>query len=135
MGVKEYRVGNLVNEFIGIGDNGVEYRLVEICGIEPSFDYVWLNYANGSGVYKRHIDNVEPIPITGEWLLRFGFDKSEYVGYFTPCAKYMIDWDDINSFILYKDYGTKDVKIQYVHQLQNLYYALTGKELERKNQG
>lgn len=71
----------------------------------------------------------EPIPITEEWLIKFGFEKikNEY---------YTIN--DIISFIIdlkicYILIDNKlEIEIKYIHQLQNLYFALTGKELEIK---
>ncbi len=70
----------------------------------------------------------DPIQLTEEWLLRFGFEKVNH--YF-----------QINEFWVYfrlRDYKyvfrhcVKTFEIKYVHQLQNLYYALTGEELTLK---
>ena len=77
----------------------------------------------------------QPIPLTEEWLLRFGFqiyehDKDEY---------YIYDTDHLVS--LYKginggyqrrinDYDD-GIELNHVHQLQNLYFALTGEELKQ----
>ena len=89
-----------------------------------------------------------PIPLTEEWLLKFGFEKvvydSEKHGYET---EYYLEKKDV--FFVYCDdfslgiYGSvRDYEgnslaiipphenINHVHQLQNLYFALTGKELE-----
>jgi len=83
-----------------------------------------------------------PIPITEDWLIRFGFTK-----YKLSCKLRVDDWcfeysrafDGIYSFILesngyYEAPGELDLSqvCQYVHQLQNLYFALTGKELTLK---
>jgi hypothetical protein len=88
-------------------------------------------------------DFIKPIPLTEEWLLRFGFTKG-----YTKWGYNIPDWMfDITAFIgiglngnkqwfnLYCVNGeTKQViqSIYYVHQLQNLYFALTGQELEIK---
>jgi len=70
--------------------------------------------------------NCAPIPLTEDWLLRFGFESSGDDGYNT-------DWNNGNITIVEGvDYFIEDktgVNIEYVHQLQNLYYALTGAEL------
>ena len=62
-----------------------------------------------------------PIPLTEEWLLKFGFK---------PFVK---DWSLHGVVIHTRKRGfvlRKSVPIiQYVHQLQNLYFALTGEEL------
>jgi len=82
------------------------------------------------------IDKYEPIPLTEEWLLKFGFEK---VGdtYMLKITKliyhccYVRYVDDIWWFLSRKG-ATYDFKFNNVHQLQNLYFALTGQELEIK---
>lgn len=80
--------------------------------------------------------NYRPIPLTEEWLLNFGFyetTKEHYVsGLYTmnkPDGFYInketMCYCDIN----YEGTTNDRIKIQYVHQLQNLYLALTGEEL------
>jgi len=74
-----------------------------------------------------------PIPLTEKWLLEFGFEWEE--GY--KC------WQ--NEIALYKgndeypfNYSCQFfehqnlVTVYYIHQLQNLYFALTGQELIRQ---
>lgn len=70
--------------------------------------------------------HLHPIPLTEEWLLSFGFfwdNKEEMLieGFYrlTPMNKKETEW-------YFNDFG---LHIKYVHSLQNLYYALTGKEL------
>lgn len=70
--------------------------------------------------------DAEPIPITPEWLERLGFinDSGDYYK-----DGFCIDtFSDSNHFWLLSSYE-HHTKIEYIHQLQNLYFALTGKEL------
>jgi hypothetical protein len=76
-------------------------------------------------------EEVNPIPLTEEWLERFGFDEIEMsipVAYKTKSG-FRIKEDQRGYWMQYK-YGT--VIIKHVHQLQNLYFALTGEELTIK---
>ena len=86
----------------------------------------------------------EPIPLTEDWLIRFGFDKR-------PNSE-MVQFWFINSFQLYHecyihttttnreyfelsnyyDIVGSSQEIIHVHQLQNLYHALTNEELTIK---
>jgi len=68
----------------------------------------------------------EPIPLTEEWLLRFGF-KHYGQGEAIFCHKKIYLYYRNNIFYFHK---TIRFEILYVHQLQNLYFALTGLELE-----
>ncbi len=75
--------------------------------------------------------NYEPIPLDKEWLLKFGF--SEIVGCnekdFTN-GVYNIFINSLGevNFLFFKE-GDWYQKIKYVHELQNLYFALTQREL------
>lgn len=81
---------------------------------------------------------LKPIPLTEEWLLKFGF-YTDNEGWY-----YSLDFDkNQDTFKICPLYsngipsGMFSVlncmacvkKIQFVHQLQNLYFALTGEEL------
>jgi hypothetical protein len=78
--------------------------------------------------------NYDPIPLTEEWLLRFNAEKRSDFFIFTQNDEYKSTLLlNINSEGGYKFacqhfwYG-----MESVHQLQNLYFALTGEELTIK---
>lgn len=83
---------------------------------------------------------LQPIPLTEEWLLKFGFEKDEeydeagLVDYRYELnintASFTSNWNTEESY--YVNYNQGGVDIFYVHQLQNLYFALTGEELTVK---
>lgn len=114
MKAEELRIGNYV-----LNPNNNE---VHKCTIETISDIQ-------NGYLKR-----EPIPLTEEWLLRFGFEKDRYnfiINFgFDFCVEYYYA-DNIYSFWIYTDDDWHCIlnEIKYVHSLQNLIYALTGQEL------
>ena len=72
----------------------------------------------------------EPIPLTEEWLLKFGFEVYKFdhkENQYRFKDRLIVIRDN-----LFYDYGT-GVIIKHVHQLQNLYFALTGEELKSNN--
>lgn len=87
-------------------------------------------------------ERTRPIPLTEEWLLKFGFGKIkdfdvytnvwEFKGFMVSLGDYInihVDWvddgvDNYHSIIGYEEL--------YVHTLQNLYFALVGEELNFK---
>jgi hypothetical protein len=86
-----------------------------------------------TGWDKSPIDiEFEPIPLTEEWLIKFGF-KLNKLGNLCKSSNYQKRWI---TFKKYQDrwylYLTHNPKCDYVHQLQNLYFALTGEELTLK---
>lgn len=121
---KELRVENLVlspTGWIGRVYN-VSPQFVTIVddNLEP--------YAFGS-------DLINPIPITPEWLERLGWHLSHhgYWEYFTDIIG--MTWDKETGFDAHfadTDIATGLPHIKYIHQLQNLYFALTGQELTIK---
>lgn len=80
-------------------------------------------------------DEISPIPLTEEWLVRFGFEEKTYVNgdgdEFNWWSLHGFSLND--GFQLTGDNGTSEsmlpYKLEYVHQLQNLFFALTGEEL------
>jgi len=91
--------------------------------------------------YEGVMFSIEPILLTEEWLLKFGFiihnkpnGYTEYIKYKEGTKQYLHkiftfkesdnDWKGKFGFT-----GTIQTKIEYVHQLQNLYFALTNEEL------
>jgi hypothetical protein len=75
----------------------------------------------------------KPEPLTEDWLLKFGFEFQERG---TIKDYLLFNKEGVGELLLssingqeWTTYGVK-YKIQYVHHLQNLYYSLTGKELE-----
>ena len=104
MKANELRIGNLILD----EDSNIMYR-------------VDLNFFHDLSSGGFLMADLIPIPLTEEWLFKFGFEnktknfvlnnisiKQQTKGYF---------------FYL-------SMMIQHVHQLQNLYFALTGEELK-----
>ena len=115
----ELRIGNLVNadylcKVVGIDELGAS--LIDVNGDESSIVYLT-------------DENIDPIPITEEWLLKFGFEGSN--GYYL-CPKWYKFRFQKNSIIKFKGLIFNNKKVNqliYIHQLQNLYFAITGEEL------
>ena len=143
MKATELRIGNLVNEAVRtkISRKIATYEITKIRALD-------IHHLEVFPISK----NFEPIPLTEEWLLKFGF-VSEGEGNeawldidnkITPENKIQLrTWVNFECF---KDYGGTaffmlenyegeyyttiiPCKYKYVHQLQNLYFALTNEEL------
>lgn len=77
-----------------------------------------------------------PIEISEEWLLKSGFVKDEeydntfnlQISVFNGFTTITID---IRACVLLLD--AMEIKIKHIHQLQNLFHALTGEELQIRN--
>jgi len=104
MNTRDIRLGNLVN-FQGLN-------------IEIGFSDISLMQDDNVG------SSYKPIPLTEEWLVKFGF---EVLG----DSMYAIDDRFIIHFPDMVHYKT-NVKIKYIHDLQNLFFALNRKELTWK---
>lgn len=118
MNAKDFRIGNLVEY-----DN----RIFEIDTIAEEFPT--LN-TDEFGIGVVSWANIKPIPLTEDWLLKFGFKKINHIYgyYFWSLSKGKIDiYEKKTTFR-----GYSVLHIEHVHQLQNLYYALTGEELNLK---
>ena len=83
------------------------------------------------GIIETKIIHFKPIPLTQEWLVNFGFindNGTEYPNY--KLSFYTCMWRDGKTNFCNNHGFIKYLK--YVHELQNLFYAIEGKELELK---
>lgn len=76
-----------------------------------------------------------PVPLTEEWLLKFGFKDTTKEWQTDKCFRIVSKagtkfdyW--LNEQALYRNEDNFLTHVYDVHQLQNLYFCLTGKELE-----
>lgn len=135
MKANELRIGNYVKYVYSEKDfsiiSGITYEvphLDEITGFEPLYD------------------GIEPIPITEEWLLKFGFVKEEnnidvcyqieikdgyFLEYFKSMTYTSLMLREVNNVVGDSLFYLPNIPT-FVHSLQNLCFALTGKELEIK---
>lgn len=123
MKANELRIGNYLKYFDTI---------IEIDSIRKDNTYYIGGFKNHAKYYND-IDAYKPIPLTEKWLLDFGFTKvNEYL--YTN-DNYRIEPFVLNSVnwafrvITSKTESYMIASIKHVHQLQNLYFALTGEEL------
>jgi hypothetical protein len=117
----ELRIGNYLTNKGGL-------VLARVCAIRQ--DGITCNHLDEKTQLEEN-QTYCPIDLKEDWFLRFGFDKGIY---------WRKDWLQIqqsgNEFTLYipddyvgQEYGEP---FKYVHQLQNLFFALTKTELTLK---
>ena len=139
MKANELRIGNLV-EF----DNSV--GVLDGISIHGEIILEW----KGSiiDIFIEDIELINPIPLTEEWLVRFGFyqSKNKWGNTFHLMnedgitADFTVEhWTNTKESSPYKNYWLIDKlgkprQYYHVHQLQNLYFALCGEELTLNNQ-
>lgn len=111
MKANELRIGNLV---YGV----ITHRVIK----SINEDYYTDTYNNST-----LIRDAKPIPLTEEWLVKFGWEltplNASFKRYNRKSGFMIIEVYDDNKF--WAEY----IYVKYVHQLQNLYFALTGEEL------
>jgi hypothetical protein len=101
------------------------------------------NYYNDNGEIKKISPNdivelweadrtwINPIPLTEEWLLKFGFVSNPYKDRYET-KNFQVECNKTRGFTELWIEGAPHIK--HVHQLQNLYFALTNEELILTNQ-
>ena len=115
MEAKELRIGNYVNFKFHKDCGGVKGIEVFVSDLE-----IILHNGMKSKYYT-------PIPLTEEWLVKFGFEENSTS--FTNSIAYpcIVKLKNQSNCIFYNS-----LQIKHVHQLQNLYFALTNEELTIK---
>jgi len=109
----ELRIGNFLNDYTG--------KLCKVRGV------------NKNGISAPRVDGSamaqpnRPIKLTEEWLIKFGATYTQ--------SRLMLDnfgfMDKELANNTYRHYPTLK-RIEYVHQLQNFYFAWNNEELETK---
>jgi hypothetical protein len=81
-------------------------------------------------------DNLQPIPLTVEWLLKFGFKNNSMNTYNILLQGFLLEYNLQHNVVdaVNKVHFNLNIPVKYVHQLQNLYFALTGEELKQQEQ-
>jgi hypothetical protein len=139
---REIKIGNLlyddstlVCKVIGLTPFCHSVRCDESGGCDVLID-LYLNTGEIKKGYTCDSNLMNYIPITEEWLIKLGFEKHRDFENKDFRFYFMEDWDvalhpqeDLtylcNSTSAY--YSLAEIK--YIHQLQNLYFALAGQEL------
>ena len=130
---RQLRYGN----FVMTGK--VESVAFEICASGITHDSLSRDIVAGHCEWSH----VEPIPLTEEWLVKFGFVETVSASGLFYNVNIGVEKDGGGwswSFRqVHIELGKRTstfyhhiLQIQYVHQLQNLYFALTGEELTLK---
>jgi hypothetical protein len=123
----ELRIGNFVHWC------GCPYHISKIDGNIYSID---LNLIATVSVMPGLNNGVSPIPLTEEWLTKFGFEEdaeSKSWAILTTLEKFDYQFEVSNKYQEHFQPDFLRIDIKYVHQLQNLYFALTGIELQLTN--
>jgi hypothetical protein len=119
----ELRIGNIVlDDYSGT---------IKVVNINSEYNCIDYKKPNFKAVGRMEIQYIKPIPLTEEWLLKFGFEIKKG-GWSAATHKINTELTINNAHKVWRftpiwclDYAS----IQYVHQLQNLYFALTNQEL------
>lgn len=120
---KELRIGNYIYCKGGI----IKVTLIGYYGVQSSINGTTINA-------KFNTPDLEPIPLTEQWLLDFG--AKEYLG-----SKRGFKYSRFDFFYQedYKYWHVTDfdnetylTKIEFVHEFQNFIFIMDGEELTKK---
>lgn len=128
MQANELRVGNLLHYV-----NEPELVLPDVVEVESITEYgINLPVEDDISVSSvdYNFDDLEGIPLTEEWLLKFGFQKKDLGNFEHHFNGFPLQKNQ--ECFLYFTFNHRYRDVKYVHQLQNLYFALTGEELKLK---
>jgi len=140
MKANELKINNWINY------NSCNFKINSIIHPEPfigeNYSHKWL-IALDNNCLTVTLDKIKPIPLTEEWLIKLGFNQNKKNnGTFNKdLFKFHTQRPNHKNkgFILCTEiyWCQKRVivsgGVKYLHQLQNLYFALTQKELTFKN--
>lgn len=130
--VRELRIGN----YILYKGNNAEITGIQLKHIEARSFYRDAKTPTGLENHSLRIEDCNPIPLTVELFLKCGFVYNAVDDCFDRLnLRVRILGNSICAFIgvevgFGKEWYDANIEIKSLHQLQNLYFSLTGKELE-----
>lgn len=118
MKASELRLGNWVHD-------GSNFPM-QVVGIFE--DVVYLDFNGNQGdVWECKIQDLKPFELNEEWLEKFVFKTHQHLSYWSK-GNFTYGWQDKKTWYWRMEPIYLDLTM-YVHQIQNLYHALTGEEL------
>lgn len=127
----ELRIGNWITAlyFGYIGYHSNKREIIQVGSVDEEDDRV--NITVDFEGERLFWGQTEPIELTKEILLKCGFTTCPYDNNLLRCPKgyYQVYLGDP---LVFRTPGTSLVNVLHLHQLQNLYFALTGHELTYK---
>ncbi len=124
MTARELRIGNYINPKFPM-------KVVNIFPDEVNADFE----GNEGDVFEFKNEDIEGVPIDEEWLLELGIKDGFLKFNYSEMGLNIERAQSTNYWIIKIGYGNEFrplVALEYRHQLQNLYFSLTGEELEFK---
>lgn len=87
----------------------------------------------GKGGRRLWVNDVEPVELTEEWLIKFGFKNIN--GFYEIDLPHDLTFiqGSKNDYFDVFEINHDTLRAKYVHQLQNLFYSLIGEELKLKD--
>lgn len=119
MQAEELRIGNFV-----LKDD--KYRKVEAISIPY---HHLLSLKNNALLERAQFNEIKPIPLTEEILLKCGFEKLGKYTFVCDTALMQLEIDVVTNKLVHSILA---IEVKHLHQLQNLHHALTGQELNIK---
>src|SRR5579864_5869204 len=129
----ELRIGTLFNRInkqhkFHLPESDV-FKVIELRAFEIAYCHISEKPAQIKKWKTIPYADLSGIQLTEEWLLKFGFKCTSGEWYY-PETEFGITFNEDHEPLHIWDASFTDAPIKYVHQLQNLYFALTGTELQ-----
>lgn len=127
MEARELRIGNLVYYF----NRALPIPIQKIITIETITEGGVNHLFAEEGLYEKEFKDLNPIPLTPEWHLPLGFDVDGRTMSLDDKAELFLEriGDEI-WLICSSGHPQKIKKIDFVHEVQNIYSTLTGEEIK-----
>lgn len=125
---QDLRIGNYINALDDY-DQAIASQVIALSSGDADID----EYGNRilfytlNGEYAPDQCKIEGVKITEEWLVKFNFDLGWIIEHNTE--SFCLIQQGVNYYYSADMHHHTSRPIEYIHQLQNLYFALTGKEL------
>ncbi|MDV3537917.1 hypothetical protein CMU94_02120 [Elizabethkingia anophelis] len=137
MRISELRIGNIIEvDYIAYNKISKNIKVkTSVLGINTTNNKVLVRVSSGEMKWVS-IKNVNPIELTGDWLVKLGFEN-KHSTYSIENDKYEFSLFFYDAWNLHyeekENYGDTEIDLcgyWNIHELQNLFFALSGEDLK-----
>lgn len=126
MNIKDLKTGSQIKLFLGVGDNGAEYRVVTVSGVKSDYDdRIRIDKSN----YWHTLENFSGIELSEDILKQLGFTQLNGSYWERNGVGFIVGYAVDGSMVVGNSFGARHCHYYSVHEIQNIWYAVTGEWL------
>jgi hypothetical protein len=130
MKINDLKIGSQIKLFLGVGNHGAEHRIVTVSGVKSDYDNR-IKIDNSS--YWHPLENFSGIELSDVIFKSLGFNQTHGSYWERDGVGLIVGYAVDGSMVAGNSFGARHCHYYYLHEVQNIWYAITGEWLSYVN--